>query len=340
MIRFCTCSLALGSLVFFTGCGGKERDVIKNADALVAERKYDQALMVLQKALREDPKNKILLRHQVRLFLKSEQVNYAIAAYRKLNDVSPDDKVLFDTLKDKDKVVRITTAKALGLMKTPHSVGPLMGSAKDEEKSVRQASILALGDLKDPKAIPVLIDALKDADWYVRAEAALALGKVGDSRATTELFKLLSDEDSYVRQNARKALQELATPENKPAYLEALKNSDPAIANMAAIALAQSNDNIGLPVLIQQLPSGKSLDQLEIIRAMVKLGDRSALPSLHSALMEDDDVEVRALAALALGEFKDQDAVEKLKKIAQDKSSDRRLVTACLISLNKISRSR
>ncbi len=337
-IRFCTCSLALGSLIFLSACGGKEKEVIKSTDALVAERKYDQALMVLQKALREDPKNKILLRHQVRLFLKSEQVNYAIAAYRKLSDVSPDDKVLFETLKDKDKVVRITTAKALGLMKTPNSVGSLMAAAKDEEKSVRQASILALGDLKDPKAIPVLIGALKDHDWYVRAEAALALGKVGDSQATTELFKLLTDDDSYVRQNARKALQELATQENKSAYLEALKSSDPAISNMAAIALAQSGDKIALPMLIQQLSGAKSLDQLEIIRAMVKLADPSAVPSLREALAVDDDTEVRALAALALGEFKDRESVELLKKIAQDKTADRRLVTACLISLNKISR--
>jgi HEAT repeat protein len=339
VIRFGGCLLVSASVIFLSACGGKDREAIKSADALVLERKYDQALLVLQKALREDPKNKKLLRHQVRLFLKSEQVNYAIAAYRKLNDVNPDDTVLFDTLKDKDAVVRITTAKALGLMKTPHSVGPLIAAVKDEEKSVRQAAVLALGDLKDKKAIPVLIQSLKDSDWFVRAEAALALGKVGDSQATTELFKLLADEDSYVRQNARKALQELATEENKPAYLEALKSSDRAIANMAAVALAQTGDNLGLPVLIEQLPSSKALDQLEIIRAMVKLGDRSAIPALRNGL-DNNDVEVKALCALALGEFKDTASVEKLKKMVQDKTTDRRLATACLISLNKISSSR
>ncbi|NJK91302.1 MAG: hypothetical protein HC904_05405 [Blastochloris sp.] len=255
--RLCFTLLAFAALLFLSSCGGKEREVIKKADALAQERKYDQALQTLQTALREDPKNKKLLRYQVQLFLKSEQVNYAIAAYRKLSDVSPGDPILFETLKEKDVVVRVTSAKALGLMKIPEATGPLMSAAKDEEKSVRQAVVLALGDLKDKKAIPVLIESLKDKDWFVRAEAALALGKVGDSKATTELFALLNDEDSYVRQNARKALQELATNENKAAYLEALKNPDPAIANMAAVALAQNGDNIGLPVLLQQLPTAK-----------------------------------------------------------------------------------
>ncbi|NJK91303.1 MAG: HEAT repeat domain-containing protein [Blastochloris sp.] len=81
------------------------------------------------------------------------------------------------------------------------------------------------------------------------------------------------------------------------------------------------------------------MSQLEIIRALVKLGDPSALPALRATL-NDDDTEVRALSALALGEFRDKDSIDALKAIVQDKSLDRRLITACLISLNKITSGR
>jgi HEAT repeat protein len=333
-MRYRTTVAALLVALALSSCG-QDRSAIKEVRQLTEERNYDQALQVLQKALRENPKSKALLREQVTLFLKTEQVSYAIAAYRKLAETSPDDDILRKSLKHEDPVVRITAAKALGLLRDPKSIDTLIAHAKDSEKSVRQAIVLALGDIKDKKALPVLTQALSDEYWYVRAEAALALGKVGDTQATTKLFDLLADSDSYVRQNARKALQELATEENKAAFVTALKSSDPAVRTMAAVALANTGDAQGVETLIEALGRSDSSDQMDIIRASVKLRDPRTLPALRKNL-DHPSPNVRALTVLALGELGDTSSLDRIKALATDKSQPGNIRTAALLALGKL----
>lgn len=329
------CALAL----FFTSCGGKDRELLREIDGLMETRSYDQALSLLQRSLREDPQNKRLLRKQVLLFLKTEQVSYAIAAHRKLQEASPDDPFLYNSFKDKDPVVRVTAAKAMGLMKDPRSIDVLLKGADDPERNVRQAVVLALGDIKDPRAIPVLTSALGDSYWFVRAEAAQALGKVGDASSATKLFELLADSDNYVRQNARKALQELATEENKPAYIRELSSTDPNTAIMAAVALAQAGHAEGLDLLNRTLTAGQYPDIPDIIRAQVRLRDPSSLPSIRGVL-DHENHQLRALAILALGEFRDQESVPRLRAIATNTSEPGNVKTASLVALNKITSGR
>lgn len=317
------------------GCGGKDGAAVKEVQKLSTEKKYDDAMGVLLKALRENPKSKVLLREQVTLFLKTEQVSYAITAYRKLVEISPNDRILYQAFKNPDPVVRVTAAKALGLMKDTQSIDILLQHAADKERSVRQAIVLALGDLKDKKALPVLMNALKDEDWFVRAEASLALGKIGDAKAAERLFELLNDSDTYVRQNARKALQELATEENKSAYLNALKSADPAIRGMAAIALATSGDSQGLDVIIEQLERGDSKEASDLIRAAVKLRDPKVIPALRKTV-DNPAPNVKALAILALGEIGDKASLDRIKGFAADKSQPGNVRTAALLALNRL----
>lgn len=333
-LRFFHAVLALALLMLAAGCG-KHRATIQEARQLAEARNYDQALQVLQKGLRNDPKSKALLREQLVLFLRTEQVTYAIATYRKLAEVSPDDDALRKALKHEDNVIRTTAAKALGLLKDAKSIDALISHARDPEKSVRQAIVLALGDIKDKKALPVLTQALADEDWYVRAEAALALGKVGDAQAATKLFDLLKDSDSYVRQNARKALQELATEENKSAYVNALQSSDPAIRTMAAVALANTGDARGVDTLIEALERPEASDHMDVIRAVVKLKDPKTLPAVRKTL-DSNSANVRALGILALGELGDSASVDRIKALAKDKSQPGNVRTAALLALGKL----
>ncbi len=60
---------------------------------------------------------------------------------------------------------------------------------KDKGKDVREAAAYALGELKDPRAVEPLISALKDKDSYVRREAAEALKKINPKWMETEEAK-------------------------------------------------------------------------------------------------------------------------------------------------------
>jgi HEAT repeat protein len=73
----------------------------------------------------------------------------------------------------------------------------------------REEAAEALGDIRDPKSVDPLIGAFKDRDHEVREEAAEALAKIGDKRAAEPLNALLGDPSPDVRRAAEKALERL-----------------------------------------------------------------------------------------------------------------------------------
>lgn len=332
------CLLLTGWLLLLSlsGCG-KHNKLIQQIDQQIENKNLDEALSIMRKALREDPKNAKLLRQQVILFLHSEDVNYAIAAYRRLQEVDADNPVLLKAVRHPNPVVRVTASKALGFLKSPDSASALIEATRDQEKSVRQAAVLALGDLKDPKAIPALIEALDDDFWYVRAEAASALGKIGDAKAATRLFGMLDDEDSYVRDNARIALQDLANEENRGAYLKALDSNNRQTQLMAAMALAQTGDNSGINTLLEELNNPDSPELMTAIKAASKLvGSQQILAPLRKLVGHNND-SIAANAILALGELKDEESISLLRNIVKDSKQSKAKRVASLMALNEIS---
>ncbi len=327
--------LIAATVLLAAGCG-KHRETVKQVEGLITSKSYNEALDVLQQTLQEDPKSKTLLQQHVLLFLHTGDVNYATAAYRRLDEAHPGDPVLIKSVSHSNTIVRITAAKALGYLKDLKAVDALSEATQDPDKAVRRAAVLALGDLKDEAAIPALVGALDDSYWYVRAEAALALGKVGDTQSATRLFSMLQDSDPYVRDNAREALQDLATEENKPAYLSALNSDIPETRLMAAMALAYAGDTAGSQVLVTELSNHDSTELLSVIKAAGASNDPKVLPALRN-LMNHDNESISANAILALGELKDKDSVKQIKAKLQSKSETKMVRTACLMALNLIS---
>ena len=119
---------------------------------------------------------------------------------------------LIAALKDKDSKdsdVRQAAAEALGEIKDPRAVEPLIAALKDEDSDVRAAAAYALGEIKDPRAVEPLIAALKDGDSDVRKAAAKALGEIKDPRAVEPLIAALKDAKWRVREAAAEALVSL-----------------------------------------------------------------------------------------------------------------------------------
>ena len=81
--------------------------------------------------------------------------------------------------------VRIGVIEALGEIKSPRSVEPLIHTLlTDESSEVRWVAALALGEIGDIRAIPPLLASLKDKDRYVRYGSARALKQLGWSPQT------------------------------------------------------------------------------------------------------------------------------------------------------------
>lgn len=64
---------------------------------------------------------------------------------------------------------------------------------RDKDWHVRWNAAIALGNLKDPRGLQPLIETLGDRDYRPRWMAAEAFGKIGDPRAVNALENALQD---------------------------------------------------------------------------------------------------------------------------------------------------
>jgi len=145
-------------------------------------------------------------------------------------------------LHSRDEVVRAGAAFALGELKDPRAVEPLIGALKDSGIGVRQLAAGALGELNDPRAVEPLIGTLKDSEIAVRWVAAVALGRLKDPRAVDPLIDALTDSNADVRRWAANTLGELNDPRAVDPLIGALKDSDFSVRWRAAGALGELKD--------------------------------------------------------------------------------------------------
>ncbi|MFA6056254.1 MAG: HEAT repeat domain-containing protein [Thermodesulfovibrionales bacterium] len=122
---------------------------------------------------------------------------------------------LIEALNDRNSRVREAAAKSLKEVGEP-AVEPLLASLKDENQDVSFKAIVLLGEIGDSRAVEPLVGVLKHFElWAMRFEAARSLGMIKDPRAIGPLTEALYDKDEYVREGAEGALKEIAGKEFK-----------------------------------------------------------------------------------------------------------------------------
>ena len=139
-------------------------------------------------------------------------------------------------LKDKDRDVRMTAAKALGSLGAKEQAPAIVERLKDEDPDVRRAAVEALGTLGAKEQAPAIVERLKDEDSDVHLAAFEALGKLGAKEQAPAIAERLKDEYPDGRRAAVEALGSLGAKEQAPAIVEWLKdeNSDVRAAAVEA----------------------------------------------------------------------------------------------------------
>ena len=194
--------------------------------------------------------------------------------------------LLTESLHDKDVILRIIAAEALGKIGDPIAVPGLLETLHDEIDLVRGSAAEALGKIGDPTAVPVLLEALNDDTSSVRESAAKALGQIRDVSAVPNLVKALHDNYPGVRLKACQALGEIGDPIAVPGLLKAL-HGDGGIRSSAADALGQIRDVSAVPGLLEAL-FDKSVDvRRSAIEALGEIGDPTAVPGLLEFLNDE-----------------------------------------------------
>lgn len=261
---------------------------------------------------------------------------------------------LLEALDDPEESVRVEAARALGAIGDRSATGPLGALAADPLDTVRIAAAQALGMLEDPSAVPALERLLADPDEGVRKAAVRAAGSIPGPEAVRLLVSsALHDEIEEIREVAVKLLAGRRAAEAIPFIERSLETESDRLRATAAYALEKIGDRSSLPALRKALDdpyfkvrslSAHALARIarsdaevrqaiarrleveteELVRvdlawALAKMGDRSAMGVVRELLLRGQLPEVRAEAALALGEVGEPADRDLLAVAARDK---------------------
>jgi len=183
-----------------------------------------------------------------------------------------DARGLIEALRHKDPAVQYEAAEALGALREPSAVFPLMTALTgDRYSGVRWKAAEALARIGSP-AVGPLIGALDNPDEDVRWKAAIALGEIGDSRAIPPLIALLEDQDRFVQSRAAYALGQFGSAALS-ALLVVLKEGSPAARRGAAIALGKSGGPEVMDPLLTALADPDDTVRSSVLDALACLGE-------------------------------------------------------------------
>lgn len=166
------------------------------------------------------------------------------------------------------------------------------------------------------KAVKPLLEALQDNDEKIRNTASKALCGIADP---TGLFPvILSEVDKEQKSIAANILCKAATPDTFDNLVSALSNKDYGIRCIAARALGNLGDRRAVPILMRIVSRKEEFRPVsQAIEALGELRDNRAVETLIAAL-SDETLSV-SLIAKSLAEIGDSRAIAPLKAIARKK---------------------
>jgi HEAT repeat protein len=232
---------------------------------------------------------------------------------------------LIRLLNHRDPDVQYEAAGALGDIRDPGAVEPLVTALKNDEISgVRWKAAEALSKIGAP-AVDALIGALRHDDDDVRWKAAIALGEIGDPRSIDPLLILLCDEDRFVKSHAAYALSMIGEPAVDP-LICALSEGDGNLRWGAAIALGKIQNPRAIEPLIRALADKYENVRAESAAALAGMGKPALEPLLQFLKFSDGDARLEVVTAL--GELHDTDAIQPLIQLLENADEEERKAIA------------
>lgn len=228
---------------------------------------------------------------------------------------------------------------SIGVRRDVNSVELLVGRLGDSDAEVAAASAVALGRIAAPAAIKALESSLAQSPPAVRpsvaqgcilaAERLLAAGNVEEAArlyqavlrtevpkpyqlaamrgavvsqkagATPAILGYLRSDDKDVFAVGLWLAREIQGPELTAALIAELKNVPPAKQAAVVSALADRNDPMALPALLDAAKAGPAPVRIAAIQALGKVGGAAAVPVLLTAAIDQDQaVADKAIDAL------------------------------------------
>lgn len=222
---------------------------------------------------------------------------------------------LIARLHDRDDLMRIAAAEALGIIADARSIQPLIrATLRDPAPQVRAHAAAAVASVEGARAVDVLVSALADPDYGTRLRALEALEAIR-VEDTSQLESALRDPNVEVRRRAALALERVGYLDRTIGQLTSTdrKTSDRAYASLSELA------SVGLLDSVVAYIHHESFEVRALVARVVgELGAARVAPLLRDRLRNDEAWPVRAAIATTLGRLKDTASATSLVELLTD----------------------
>ena len=306
---------------------GGESAILAEFDAAV---RSDQFSLALQKIIRcrDNVLPALLERLESDEVAVSKKAAIALGYLRSPIAINP----LITAAKNPHRQIHWQAAAALSWIGSADAISALVKLLRNPSIQVQAASAKALGRASLPAVSP-LVEALKHNDDMVKVHAAHSLGQISSPLAVTTLIEALEHSSKSVRFEAAWALGQIKSPLSAHSLAKLLTDNDISVQSQAVQALK----NIGVPAIApvsKMLYNPSSHTRSVAARTLGQIGMEEVVPMLAQVLRDDEYAYVRCDAALALGEIGSHDAVFYLSQSIKDR--DRSVRSAILRALAQV----
>ncbi len=212
------------------------------------------------------------------------------------------------------------------------SLGVLHEGLKDDDPYERCYAASALAAQGDWSGAAVLDDGVASSDVGLRRAAIEGLGDIGRGEALRRLRRIYSESDSFGQLLVLQGLRGGGV-ESFDLLIEAVRGADGGLRMQAVENLGLLGDPRAIPA-VRALLTREDVQMFERVKAahaLLRLGDRSGVPLLLTAL-EGSPGTGRAAATLALGYAKEERFVPVLTKLLRDPEIDVTIAAAAALS--------
>ncbi|MCP4154636.1 MAG: HEAT repeat domain-containing protein, partial [bacterium] len=219
------------------------------------------------------------------------------------------------------------------------AVKPLMELLKSTDTEVLIRAVTALGKIKTPETVEPLISLLKarHQNPVLTRKIIWALAEIKDSRAVSPLITLLnSKKEEFDTQTAIVLIRSLESFEDKrriKPLLEGLKHQDCQIRLASAAILGRTKDSDAVEPLIETLNDKNWRVRHRVVLALGMVKDERALDKLEELYYKGDPI-FKKLVVYVLGEIGHPKSIEFLSRSLYHKDEDIQKIAA--LSLVKI----
>jgi len=271
--------------------------------------------------------------------------------------------ILIDSLKDKDKYVRISAINALKHLQASEIETIIADVIKDEDYNVRQIIVKTIGELKLVAAKNYLIDALKieknqdviielvwslgeinatesidllfsileneTYDTILRLRTADSIVKFGDI-STSKIFVMTTSKDEFTREASAYMLGKIGNKNSIEVIKNMLNDDTSSVVSMAVNALANLKDITSFDMILSNF-NIKKIKEDALANFIQKVGEEliPLIPNMIKTKNPSSPIVIRQLGYIDSDNIK-----ELLIQISKELAEDPYILKATILALS------